>query len=71
MPKPSREAVAEKVRAYRKRQVEAGNRELSVVVPGAVIEFLDEIKNRYGLRNRGQAMLRLIEQGREAAQQSA
>jgi hypothetical protein len=71
MSQRSRETIAAKVRAYRRRQVQAGNRELSLLLPRTAIEFLDEIKVRHGLRNRSQAMLQLIEQGREAAQQSA
>jgi hypothetical protein len=71
MSKRPREIVAAHVRAYRKRQVAAGNKELTLLLPLTAVEFLDEIKNRQGLRNRGQAMLQLIEQGRGAAQQQS
>jgi hypothetical protein len=66
----TRAQIAEHVRAYRQRQVAAGNREVTVNLPREAVEFLDEIKNRQGLRNRSQALLQLIEQGRAATQQT-
>ena len=38
-------------------------------LPRATVALLDELKERQGLRNRSQALLQLIEQGRAAAQQ--
>ena len=46
-----------------------GNHQLVVALPREIVAFLDELKERHGLRNRSQALLQLIEQGREAAQQ--
>jgi hypothetical protein len=33
------------------------------------VAFLDELKERHGLRNRSQVLMQLIEQGREVTQQ--
>ena len=60
---------AEEMRAYRRRLAEAGQHQLIVALPRETVALLDEIKERQGLRNRSQAVLQLIEQGREAAQQ--
>ena len=68
---PSREAIAAHVRAHRKRQVEAGNKELTLHLPNETVALLDEIKERQGLRNRSQVLLQLIERGRDATQQIA
>jgi uncharacterized membrane protein len=38
-------------------------------LPRATVALLDAIKERQGLRNRSQALIQLIEQGRAAAQQ--
>ena len=38
-------------------------------LPRETVAFIDEFKQRLGLRNRSQALLQLIEQGRQAAQQ--
>ncbi len=69
MPKPTNEVIAERVRAYRRRQVEAGNMELTLHLPCEAVSYLDELKERQGLPNRSQALLQLIELGREAAAQ--
>ena len=65
----SRAKIAEHVRAYRQRQVAAGNREVTLNLPLDAVAFLDEIKERQGLRNRSQALLQLIEQKGTVAQQ--
>ena len=39
-------------------------------LPKETVAMLDAIKERQGLRNRSQALLQLIEQGRAAAQQT-
>jgi hypothetical protein len=38
-------------------------------LPRETVALLDEIKERQGLRNRSQAVLQLIERGREVTQQ--
>ena len=71
MPHVSREAIAAKVRAYRKRQAAAGYRPMTLLVPDEAIALLDEIKACQGLRNRSQAFMQLVERGREATRQIA
>jgi Ribbon-helix-helix protein, copG family len=61
--------VSEKDRAYRRRLAANGNHQLIVALPRETVALLDEIKERQGLRNRSQAVLQLIERGREVAQQ--
>ncbi|MGH7122197.1 MAG: ribbon-helix-helix protein, CopG family [Acetobacteraceae bacterium] len=65
----TRTQIAEQVRAYRQRQVAAGNREVTLTLPRDAVAFLDEIKERRGLRNRSQALLQLIERKGSTAQQ--
>ena len=65
----TRAQIAEHVRAYRRRQSAVGNREVTLNLPGDAVALLDEIKDRHGLRNRSQALLQLIEQGKATAQQ--
>ena len=64
----TRAQIAEHVRAYRQRQVAAGNREVTLTLPREAVAALDELKERHGLRNRSQALLQLIEQGAVAQQ---
>jgi hypothetical protein len=72
MPTPSTKApIAARVRAYRQRQVEAGNKELTLHLPCEAVNYLDDLKERHGLQNRSQALLQLIERGREVTQQEA
>jgi hypothetical protein len=61
--------IAEHVRAYRRRLAAAGEQEVLFRLPNATIALIDELKQRQGLRNRGQALLQLIEQRREVTQQ--
>lgn len=61
--------TAEHVRAYRRRIAAKGEQEVLFRLPNEAVAFIDEMKQRHGLRNRGQALLQLIEQGREATQQ--
>jgi hypothetical protein len=68
MPGPTT-AIADRVRAYRRRQVEAGNKEVTLHLPGEAVNYLDDLKERHGLQNRSQALLQLIERGREVTQQ--
>ena len=67
-----------KQRAYRRRLAEAGEQEVLLRLSNETVALLDEIKERQGLRNRGQVLehvhsarelLKLFEQRREAAQQ--
>lgn len=61
--------IAEHVRAYRRRIAAAGEQEVLFRLPSETVALIDEFKQRQGLRNRGQALLQLIEQGREVTQQ--
>jgi hypothetical protein len=61
--------IAEHVRAYRRRIAAAGEQEVLFKLPNATVALIDELKQRHGLRNRGQALLQLIEQRREVTQQ--
>jgi hypothetical protein len=62
-------AVSDKQRAYRRRIVAKGRLQFIADLPRETVAFLDEIKERQGLRNRGQVLEQLIEIGREVAQQ--
>ena len=55
-------------RVYRERLRAAGGEEVLFQLPRETIALLDELKQCHGLRNRSQALLRLIEQGRATAQ---
>jgi len=57
-------------RLYRERLRAAGGEEVLFQLPRETIALLDELKQRQGLRNRSQALLQLIEQGRATAQQT-
>ena len=65
MPTPPRST--EHTRAYRERLRAAGGEEVLFKLPSEVVVLLDELKERQGLRNRSQALMQLIEQGRAAA----
>jgi hypothetical protein len=67
--RPDLNPVSDRYRAYRRRLVAKGRRQLIVDLPRETVAFIDEIKERQGLRNRSQALLQLIEQGREVTQQ--
>lgn len=62
-------AVSEKQRAYRRRLVERGRLQFIADLPRETLALLDEIKERQGLRNRGQVLEQLLEQRREVTQQ--
>ncbi len=57
---------AESMRSYRKRLVAKGQHQLVVALPQETVAYLDEVKASQGLRSRNQALLQLIERGREA-----
>jgi hypothetical protein len=59
----------DRFRAYRRRKVANGRLQFIADLPRETLAFIDEIKERQGLRNRGQVLEQLIEIGRQAAQQ--
>jgi hypothetical protein len=61
--------LSERYRAYRRRLVAKGRHQLIVDLPRETVAFIDELKERQGLRNRSQVLLQLIEQGRGVTQQ--
>ncbi|MFL5266835.1 MAG: hypothetical protein ACJ8AH_09610 [Stellaceae bacterium] len=61
--------ATDKHRAYRRRLAAQGNHQIVVALPRETVAFLDELKERHGLRNRSQVLMQLIEQGREVTQQ--
>jgi hypothetical protein len=60
---------AEDMRAYRRRLAAQGQHQFIAALPRDTVTFIDEFKQRQGLRSRSQALLQLIEQGRQTAQQ--
>jgi hypothetical protein len=68
---PNANPLSERYRAYRRRLVAKGRHQLIVDLPRETVAFIDELKERHGLRNRSQVLMQLIEKGREAAQQQA
>jgi hypothetical protein len=65
-------------RAYRRRLAKAGEQEVLIRLSNGTLALIDEIKERRGLRNRGQVieqensareLLKLVQQRRIAAQQ--
>jgi hypothetical protein len=60
---------AEEMRAYRRRLAAQGQHQIIAALPLETIVFLDQFKQRQGLRNRSEALFRLIQQGRKTAQQ--
>jgi hypothetical protein len=67
MPKSS----AQKNQTRRQRIRAAGIEEVLFEMPTETREFIDALKERHRLRNRSQALLKLIQLGREATQQIA
>jgi hypothetical protein len=62
-------AISDKDRAYRRRLAAKGRLQFIADLPRETVAFLDELKERQGLRNRGQVLEQLIERGRTVAQQ--
>jgi hypothetical protein len=62
-------AISDKDRAYRRRLAAKGRLQFIADLPRETVAFLDELKRRQGLSNRGQVLEQLIEQGRQVAQQ--
>lgn len=63
--------AGEKDRAYRRRLAAKGRHQLVVALPNETVALLDQIKERHGYSSRSQALLQLIERGRELTQQIA
>jgi hypothetical protein len=55
-------------RAYRRRIAAAGEKEVLFRLSNETIALIDELKERHGLRNRGQVLEKLIEIGRSVIQ---
>jgi hypothetical protein len=56
-------------RAYRRRIIAAGEQEVLFRLSNETVALIDELKERQGLRNRGQVLEQLIQIGRSVAQQ--
>lgn len=67
--RPDDNPLSERYRAYRRRLVAKGRHQLIVDLPRETVAFIDEIKERHGLRNRSQVLMQLIERGRGVSQQ--
>ncbi len=55
----------------RQRKRAAGMEEVLIEMPTEIREFIDQLKERRQLRNRSQALLHLVELGRQATRQIA
>ena len=55
-------------RAYRRRIAAAGEKEVLFRLSNETIALIDELKERHGLRSRGQVLEKLIEIGRSVIQ---
>ena len=62
-------AVSERQRARRRRIVANGRFQFIADLPRETVAYLDKIKERQGLRNRGQVLEQLIEKGRVCIRQ--
>jgi hypothetical protein len=62
-------APNDKFRAYRRRIAAKGRLQFIADLPREDVAFLDELKERQGLRNRGQVLEQLIQIGRTVTQQ--
>ena len=62
-------AADSKQRAYRRRIEAAGEQEVLFRLSNATLALIDELKERHGLRNRGQVLEQLFVQRREVTQQ--
>jgi hypothetical protein len=61
--------ASDRYRAYRRRKLANGRLQFIADLPRETVAFLDELKERQGLRNRGQVLEQLIEKGRAVTQQ--
>jgi|SwirhirootsSR3_FD_contig_41_14509277_length_317_multi_5_in_0_out_0_1 hypothetical protein len=55
----------DKYRAYRQRLAANGLHQFIAALPRETVAYVDEFQQRQGLRSRSQALLQLIEQGRQ------
>jgi hypothetical protein len=62
---PAENAICPRQQAYRRRLAEAGEAEVLFRLSHKTVAVIDEIKQRQGLRNRGQVLEQLIEKGGE------
>jgi hypothetical protein len=62
-------AIGDKHRAYRRRLAAKGRLQFIADLPREMVAFLDELKERHGMNNRGQVLEHLIKRGRQVAQQ--
>ena len=62
-------AICPRQRAYRRRLAAAGEQEVLFRLSNETVALIDELKERQGLRNRGQVLEQLIQIGRSVAQQ--
>ena len=62
-------AICPRQRAYRRRLAAAGEQEVLFRLSNDTVALIDELKERQGLRNRGQVLEQLFEKGRAATQQ--
>jgi hypothetical protein len=67
--RPDVNPESDRYRAYRRRLVAKGRHQLIVDLPRETVTFIDELKERHGLRNRSQVLMQLIERGRGVTQQ--
>ena len=68
MPRTAPLSSAERARICRQRLRASGGEEVLFKLPRHTVAMLDELKQRQGLRNRSQALLRLIEERGSTAQ---
>jgi hypothetical protein len=66
---PDVNPLSDPYRAYRRRLVAKGRHQFVADLPRETVAFIDELKERHGLRSRSQALEELIKIGRTAAQQ--
>lgn len=62
-------ATRDRFRAYRRRIAAKGRLQFIADLPRETVAYLDEIKERQGLRNRGQVLEQLIQIGRSVTEQ--
>ena len=67
---PLTSTANDKDRAYRQRLAAKGRHQLIVALPKETVALIDALKQQQGLRNRSQALLQMIERGRDAIRQT-
>ena len=61
--------ASDRYRAYRRRKLANGRLQFIADLPRETVAFLDELKERQGLRNRGQVLEQLCKLRRTVTQQ--